>query len=352
MDLNDFVPLGFDVCIVTKEMNCPTMKGRQSERKTMALAEIMKSKKKRSAAAGFRRAMQMHWELYLIFSIVAVWYIIFHYAPMGGVVIAFKNFKVLKGVMASPWVGFANFEKFMASTAFKSVLTNTIIISLMNLVFAFPAPILFALLLNEVRANLPKRLIQTISYLPHFISWAIAGGLFYMLLSPSSGPVNAAIRAFGGAPINFMGVSAYFRWIITLSSVWKGLGWGAIVYLAAIAGVDEEMFEAATIDGAGRFRRIWNITLPSISNVVVIMLILQVGNILSVNFDQIFVMVNDAVLNVGETIEYYIYRYGLYSPNNFALGAAVGLFKSVIGFALIMLTNFIAKKISDGGGIW
>ena len=294
----------------------------------------------------------MHWELYALFMIIAAWYIIFHYVPMAGIVIAFKDFKVLKGISASAWVGFGNFERFMSSPAFLSTMANTIIISFMNLIFVFPAPIIFALLLNEIRFNLPKRVIQTISYLPHFISWTVAGGLFYMLLSPSSGPVNAIIRAVGGTPVNFMGEVRYFRWIVTISSIWKGIGWGAIVYLAAIAGVDEEMYEAATIDGAGRFRRIWNITIPSISNVIVVMLILQVGNILSVNFDQIFVMVNDTVLKVGETIEYYIYRVGLFSTNNYSLGAAVGLFKSVIGFVLIVLTNVISKRITDGGGIW
>ena len=318
----------------------------------MTAIRLTKKSKPGNRASAFARALRMHWELYGLFMIIAAWYIIFHYVPMAGIVIAFKDFKVLKGISASAWVGFDNFERFMSSPAFLSTMANTIIISFMNLIFVFPAPIIFALLLNEIRFNLPKRVIQTISYLPHFISWTVAGGLFYMLLSPSSGPVNAVIRAVGGAPVNFMGEVRYFRWIVTISSIWKGIGWGAIVYLAAIAGVDEEMYEAATIDGAGRFRRIWNITIPSISNVIVVMLILQVGNILSVNFDQIFVMVNDTVLKVGETIEYYIYRVGLFSTNNYSLGAAVGLFKSVIGFVLIVLTNVISKRITDGGGIW
>jgi putative aldouronate transport system permease protein len=300
----------------------------------------------------FIRAVKGNWELYLLFLPIIIWYVIFHYIPMGGIVIAFKDFKVLRGIAASPWVGFDNFTKFISSPAFRSTLTNTVFISLMNLLFAFPAPIIFALLLNEVRHIGSKRFIQTVSYLPHFISWTIAGGLFYMLLSPSSGAVNAVIRALGGDPVNFMGESRYIRWILVISSIWKGLGWGAIVYLAAIAGVDEEMYEAARIDGAGRFRRIWNITVPSISNVVIIMLILQVGNILNVNFEQVFIMVNDTTLSHGETIEYYIYRVGLFSTNNYSLGAAVGLFKSIIGFTLIMLTNMLSKRVTDGGGIW
>jgi putative aldouronate transport system permease protein len=209
----------------------------------------------------------MHWEFYLLFVPVAAWYIIFCYVPMGGIVIAFKSFKVLQGIMASPWSGLDNFKRFMSSPSFISIMRNIIVISLMNLVIVFPAPIIFAILLNEVRFLPGKRLIQTISYLLHFISWTIAGGLFYMLLSPSTGAVNAIIKFFGASPINFMGESKYFRWIVVISSIWKGLGWGAIVYLAAIAGVDSELYEAATIDGAKRLRQMWSITLPSISSI-------------------------------------------------------------------------------------
>jgi len=312
----------------------------------------MKPKVRQSCGARVLSAISAHWELYLLFLPVAVWYIIFCYVPMGGIVIAFKNFKVLKGIWDSPWVGFANFEKFMSSPAFMTVLWNTIIISLMNLAFVFPAPIIFAVLLNEIQHTLVKRFVQTISYLPYFISWTIAGGLFYMLLSPSTGVINGFIKLMGGTTINFMGESLYFRWILVFSSIWKSLGFGAIVYIAAISGIDEEMYEAATIDGAGRFRRIWNITLPSISNVIVIMVILQVGNILNVNFEQVFVMINDMVMGVGETLDYYIYRIGLFSTNNFSLAAAVGLFKAVVGFLLIITTNMIIKRVSDNEGIW
>ncbi|MDR1568924.1 MAG: ABC transporter permease subunit [Oscillospiraceae bacterium] len=222
----------------------------------------------------------------------------------------------------------------------------------MNLLFVFPAPIVFSILLNEVQHVGPKRVIQTISYLPHFISWTIAGGLFYMLLSPSLGAVNGVIKWMGGTPVNFMGESRYFRWILVFSSIWKTLGWSAIIYLAAVAGVDEELYDAAKMDGAGRFRRIWNVTLPSITNVIVIMLILQVGSILNVNFEQVFVLINSALYDVGETIEYYIYRVGLFSTNNYSLGATVGLFKSVVGLVLILITNKLSKRISEDGGIW
>ena len=173
-----------------------------------------------------------------------------------------------------------------------------------------------------------------------------------MLLSPSSGPVNALIKLFGGTAVNFMGKSEYFRSIVVLSGIWKSMGWSAIIYIAAITGIDEELYEAASVDGASRLAKIFHITIPSIANVIVIMLILAVGNIMVVDFEQIFILINDAVLPVGETIQYYIYRVGLFSTNNYSLAAAVGLFNSLIGFVLIVITNQVSKRISDGGGIW
>ena len=222
----------------------------------------------------------------------------------------------------------------------------------MNLILVFPMPVIFALLLNEVRFTFGKRFVQTVSYLPHFVSWMIAAGLFYMMLSPSTGPINNLIRFFGGSAVNFMGRSSDYRWIYTISSIWKGLGWGAIVYLAAITGVDEELYEAAAIDGVKRFRKVWNITLPAIRPVIIIMLIMQVGAILNTNMDQTVAMINPAVLSVGQTIEYYVFNVGLYSTNNFSLAAAVGVFKSVIAFVLVIGTNMISKRVSEGDGIW
>ena len=312
----------------------------------------MKDKSVRVTGISWKKALARYWELYLIFLPVAMWYIIFHYVPMGGIIVAFKQYRVLQGIFASPWVGLANFRTFMSSPAFISTLRNTVLISSYNLIFGFPVPIIFALLLNEVPHKLFKRSVQTVSYLPHFVSWAIAGGLFYMLFSLNSGPVNGIIRALGLESINFLGNPATFRPLVVISGIWKSMGWGAIVYIAAIAGVDAEMYEAAYIDGANRFHRIFYITLPTISNVISIMLILQVGNILTINFEQIFVLINDVVLGVGETIDYYIYRVGMYSPNNYSLGAAVGLFKSIIGLALVLFTNWLSKKITDGGGVW
>lgn len=290
--------------------------------------------------------------LYLIFLPVAVWYFIFHYIPMGGIVIAFKNYSVFKGIFASEWAGLTNFRRLFQSSAFLSVLKNNIILSAMDLCFVFPAPILLALAINEIKSGRGKRIVQSVTYLPHFISWAVAGGLFYMFFSISMGPVNAAIRMVGGTPVNFMGSASTYRWMIVLSSIWKEIGWGSIVYLAAITGVDEQLYEAARVDGAGRFQCLRHITLPGIAGVISIMLILRVGSILSLNFDQTFAMLNDAVLSVGETIEYYVYRVGMSSVNNYSMGTAIGLFKSVIGMLMILGANKAANKISEGGGIW
>ena len=207
--------------------------------------------------------------------------------------------------------------------------------------------------MNEIRHAAFKKTVQTISYLPHFISWSVVGGLVYMLLSLNTGTVNNVIEALGGTPQNFTGMNAYFRGIVVVSGIWKSMGWSAIVYLAAITSVDEELYEAAYIDGANRFNRLWHITLPGIRTTISVMLILQVGNLLSVNFDQIYILINDMVLETGETLDYYVYRVGLYSTNNFSQATAVGLIKSLIGFVLVITTNIITKKMTDGeGGIW
>ena len=283
---------------------------------------------------------------------VVVWYLIFAYAPMGGLMIAFKKYNVIKGIWDSPWVGMANFQKLVHTGAFLRSMKNTLIISGLNLLFGFTAPILFAILLNEMRHQRFKKLVQTVSYLPHFISWSVVGGMIYMLLSPSTGAVSTVVRAIGGTPQNYIGMKEYFRPIVVLSGIWKNMGWSAIIYMAAITSVDEQLYEAATIDGAGRLGRIWHVTLPGIRGIIAIQLILAVGQILNVSFDQIFILVTDLTLEVGETIDYYIYRIGLGSSNNFSLATASGIIKSLIGLFLVVATNIISKKLTDGEGIW
>ena len=296
--------------------------------------------------------LKQYWPAYLLLLPVVLWYVIFCYAPMGGLVIAFKKYSVLKGIWDSPWVGMKNFNRLFGSQAFIQSIRNTLVFSGLNFVFGFPLPIVFAILLNEMPGVKYKKVVQTVSYLPHFISWSVAGGLVYMLLSPSTGAIASVVRAMGGTPQNYIGISRYFRPIVVVSDIWKSLGWSAIIYIAAITSVDEQLYEAATIDGAGRFARIWHVTLPGIRGIIAIQLILTVSKILNVSFNQIFVLISDLTLDVGETIDYYVYRVGLGSTNNMSLATASGMFKSVIGLVLIVITNFISRKLTDGEGIW
>lgn len=296
--------------------------------------------------------LKQYWPAYLLLLPVVLWYAIFCYAPMGGLVIAFKKYSVIKGIWNSPWVGLKNFERLFGSAAFMRSIQNTLVFSGLNFVFGFPLPIIFAILLNEMPGIRYKKIVQTVSYLPHFISWSVAGGLVYMLLSPSTGAIAAVVRALGGTPQNYIGISRYFRPIVVVSDIWKSLGWSAIIYIAAISSVDEQLYEAALIDGAGRFARIWHVTLPGIRGIISIQLILTVGKILNVSFGQIFVLISDLTLDVGETIDYYVYRVGLGSTNNMSLATASGMFKSIIGLMLIVLTNHASRKLTDGEGIW
>ena len=296
--------------------------------------------------------LKQYWPAYLLLLPVVLWYAIFCYAPMGGLVIAFKKYIVINGIWNSPWVGLKNFERLFGSAAFMRSIQNTLVFSGLNFVFGFPLPIIFAILLNEMPGIRYKKIVQTVSYLPHFISWSVAGGLVYMLLSPSTGAIAAIVRALGGTPQNYIGISRYFRPIVVVSDIWKSLGWSAIIYIAAISSVDEQLYEAALIDGAGRFARIWHVTLPGIRSIISIQLILTVGKILNVSFGQIFVLISDLTLDVGETIDYYVYRVGLGSTNNMSLATASGMFKSIIGLMLIVLTNYASRKLTDGEGIW
>lgn len=276
--------------------------------------------------------------------------IIFKYVPMYGVTIAFKDFKLRQGILGSPWVGFAVFEKVFSMPVFWTAFKNTAILGFMNLVVGFPLPVILALLLNEIRNERYKKVLQTVSYLPHFVSWITLSGLFIQLLSPSTGPVAAIWRLFGAEPYYFMGEVDTFRWVLVVTNAWKGVGWGSVVYLAALAGVDQEMYEAALIDGATRFQRIWYITLPSIMPTVTIMLIMRAGSVLSDNFDQIYNMSNAAMYKVANVLGVYTYELGLKNMK-YAESTAVSLFLNVINFALVILTNTVSKRVNDYG-IW
>ena len=290
------------------------------------------------------------WRLYVMFVPAAVLLFIFCYVPLYGIVLAFKEYNPMKGIVGSEFVGLQHFETIFNDPYFFKVLGNTVRLSLLNLVVGFPVPIILSLLLNEVKNKYFKRTIQTLSYLPHFISWVIVAGILINLLSVEDGVVNEIIKMFGGQPINFFGNNNNFVAMLVASGVWKGAGWGTIIYFAAISNISPDLYEAAMIDGAGRFRRMLAIVIPSLGPAVSINLIFSVSGLLSANFDQIFNLYNPTVYDKADVVNTYIFRIGI-SDGNYGVSTALGLFFSVIGFVLILLTNKIINKIG-GEGIW
>lgn len=272
-----------------------------------------------------------------------VFFAIFCYVPMYGVTMAFKDYRIMDGIWNSPWVGLKYFKKAFEDPYFLMTINNTLILSFSKLALGFPLPIIFALLLNELQGGKFKRVVQTVSYLPHFMSWVILGSIFFSLLS-LNGPVNSIMEMLGFEKIMFMGTSSVFRQVLVLTDVWKGFGWGSVLYLAAIAGIDQEMYEAAKIDGANRFHNIWYITIPTILPVICINLILSLSGILNAGFDQVFNMYSETVYDVSDIIDTYVYRLGLKSMQ-YSLSTAVGLFKSAIGLVMIIIVNFIVRRV-------
>ena len=293
-----------------------------------------------------------YWDLSLMLLPVIAYFIIFKYIPMGGIVIAFKDYKLGLGLSKSLWVGLDNYVAAFNNPFFLRAIRNTLVISVLKLAVGFPAPIILALMLNEVRHSAFKRTVQTISYLPHFLSWVIMAGILSQLLSPNNGAVNALLKKLFNIekPIPFLISDNYFRGTVVISDVWKGIGWGSILYLATISSIDPTLYEAAICDGASRFQRVKYITLPSIMPTITIMLILNLGSILDAGFDQIFNLYSSAVYETGDIIDTYVYRVGLVDWN-YKLSTAIGLFKNLIGFALVVGANFLARGIS-GNGIW
>ncbi|WP_339224117.1 ABC transporter permease subunit [Paenibacillus sp. FSL W7-1279] len=272
-----------------------------------------------------------------------LYYLVFHYLPMYGVILAFKDFKITRGIIDSPWVGFEVFEKVFADGYFYTVLQNTLVISVYKLVFGFPVPIFFALLLSEISSMRFKKVVQTVSYLPHFISWVVLAGIFFTMFS-LEGPINTVMQWFGMEPILYLADDRYFRTILVVTSIFQGFGWGSIIYFAAISGIDPQMYEAAVIDGAGRFKRMFYISIPMLAPVIAIMLILSMSGILDAGFDQIFNMYNPRVMEVSDIIDTYVYRKGLVEMN-YSYATAVGLFKSLVALILIISVNRIVKLV-------
>ncbi|MFC5448920.1 ABC transporter permease [Paenibacillus aestuarii] len=286
--------------------------------------------------------------LYLLALPGIIFFLIFKYIPMFGVVVAFQNYSPIRGIANSPWVGFQHFERFFSNPDFLILFRNTMGISLMNLVFFFPLPIIVSLFLNELRSDKYKKTIQTIVYMPHFMSWVIISGLTFLMFATGEGLFNKILASFGADKVDVLSNPHLFWIMLTIQSIWKEAGWGTIIFLAAIASVDPQLYEAARMDGAGRFRQMWHVTLPAIRSTIVVLLILRLGHIMDVGFEQILLMYNGAVSSVAEVFDTYVYRVGVQQAQ-FSYSTAAGLFKSVIGLVLVIVANKLAKKFGEEG---
>uniref|UniRef100_UPI00403F317D ABC transporter permease n=1 Tax=Paenibacillus sp. FSL K6-1096 TaxID=2921460 RepID=UPI00403F317D len=296
------------------------------------------------------QALKKYWDLYLIMLPGLAYFIIFKYVPMGGIIVAFQDFSAFAGIRGSEWVGLAHFKNMFMDSEFYTVFKNTLLISLYKLIWGFPGPIILALMLNEVRHMLYKRGVQTLVYLPHFLSWVIIGGILINVLSPATGIVNQFLGMLGLEPIFFLGSQEWFRTVLVVSDIWKEAGWGAIIYLAALASIDPQIYEAAVVDGAGKWKQLLHVTLPSLLGTIVILFVLRLGSVLDVGFEQIFVLYNPLVYNVADVIETYVYRTGI-TQGQFSFTTAVGLFKSVISLILVVLANKAARKLGQNS-LW
>lgn len=286
--------------------------------------------------------------LYLLMLPGVLYFLIFKYYPMWGIMIAFKDFSPYLGLWDSDWVGFKHFHRLFTNSSFYLLLRNTLMISLLNLVFFFPLPIVLALSLNEVANKALKRIVQSVVYLPHFLSWVIIAGITFLLFSQSSGIINLMLVAMGMPKIAFLTSENLFWGLLTAQVIWKETGWGTIIFLAAISSIDSQQYEAARIDGASRIRQMWHVTLPGIRHVIIILLILRLGDIMDVGFEQVFLMGNGAVANVADVFETYVYRNGI-QQGQFSYSTAVGLFKSAIGLILVVGANWLAKRYGEEG---
>jgi len=319
-------------------------------------ADLAPMPKMPKAGAGWRWIRSMRKELkrnrflYMLLVPVAIYLLLFKYAPMAGEIIAFKNYRLSDGIWGSSWVGFQQFEKLFASREFYIVLKNTLLLNLYSLLFAFPAPILLAIMLNEVRVEWYKRTLQNLLYIPHFISWIVLGSIIIALLSPSTGIVNYLLQAFGIEPIYFMADKLWWPVTFIVSGIWKEAGFGTILYLAAMASIDPTLYEAAKIDGANKIRQIWHVTLPGIRSTIAILLILQVGKMMDVGFEQVYALRNPAVTSVAEVISTFVYTRGIVNLQ-YSYTTALGLFQSLIALILIVSVNRIIKALGERG-LW
>lgn len=307
-----------------------------------------KTKAKKNEAGFFYYLKRDKW-LYLLLLFPMTYFLVFKYAPLYGILIAFKDYNIFQGVAKSEWIGFAAFKELFAMKDFYRVLRNTLMLNGLDLILGFPAPIILAIILNEIRAVWFKKITQTLLYLPHFLSWVIIGGISYQIFS-FNGLINGILQSFGFATVPFLSES--WHWLITYVGIgiWQNAGWGTIIYLAAITGINKELYEAAEVDGAGRLKRIWHITLPGIKPTVIILLILQIGRMVSIGFDRPYIIGNVLVQNFSDVISTFVYRVGL-SAGDFTQATAIGLFQSVVCLIFLLSANYIAEKLGEQG-IW
>lgn len=286
--------------------------------------------------------------LYLLLIPGTIYFAVFRYAPMFGAIIAFKDYVPFLGIGGSAWVGFEHFTNFFASPDFARLLGNTLILAFLNLAIAFPLTIVIALLLNELRLSIVKRTVQTLIYIPHFLSWTVVASLTYLLFALDTGPLFHLINTVLGTDINFLTDPDWFRPVIMLQTIWKGTGWGTIIFLAALASVDQEQYEAAIIDGAGRWSRVWHITLPSIAPTIVVMLILKMGDVLDTGFEQIYLMTNSLNREAADVFDTFVYFMGI-TQGSYSYSTAVGLFKAIVGVILIFGANWLSRRFNQTG---
>ena len=297
----------------------------------------------------FRKSLKKNGILYLFLLPMIIYILIFNYMPLAGLQIAFKDFVATKGIWGSEWVGFKYFQQFFSSPMFWKLLKNTLVISLYSLVVGFPIPILLALMINSVKGTRFKKLTQTVTYMPHFISTVILVGMMSVFLSPRSGFLNHLIAMLGGPDdLHYMGNAAVFPHLYVWSGIWQNMGWSSIIYLAALAGIDQEQYEAARVDGAGRIRQIISVTLPGLMPTITILFILKMGNILNVGFEKILLLYSPTTYEVADVISTYVYRIGILDAN-FSYSTAIGLFNSVVNIIFLLLTNAISKKMNNSG---
>lgn len=316
------------------------MKRSETQRNPGSLNQIKKN--------GILRYLQRDWQLYVLMFLPMLFILIFKFLPYSGLSIAFKDYKVAKGYAGSEWVGFSIFQKVFGKRDFGQAVGNTLLLNVLDLVFGFPMPVILALILNEIKNRYFKSVVQTLLYLPHFLSWVIIGGIGYSLFSVSSGVVNVLIQNAGNSPIPFLQDNTWWLISYVLIGVWQSMGWGTIIYLAAITGVNSELYEAARVDGAGRLKQCLHVTIPCIRSTIVTLLIMNLGKLMGGSFERIYALANAKATEYTTTIPVLVYRWGIES-GKFSEATALGLFQSVIGLALVIGADYIAKRLGEDG---